>query len=125
MMSALSGTSLLDVLRRKFIAYPDGLSIEQFVEAMMDVLPLDEMGKTKVEATVDLIELFKDIDVNGDGTVEWSELLAFTIEVCFQHGPLPNVGSFTDRLLLRAGWRRRHKKRNSARLFQVYGHGVP
>ena len=84
MMSALSGTSLLDVLRRKFIAYPDGLSIEQFVEAMMDVLPLGEMGKTKVEATVDLIELFKDIDVNGDGTVEWSELLAFTIEVCFR-----------------------------------------
>ncbi len=38
------------------------------------------MTKSRTESTVDLMELFRDIDVNGDGTVEWSELLAFTIE---------------------------------------------
>lgn len=80
MMTQLSGTSLLDMLRRKFVGSPDGLNVEMFVEAMIDVLPTGEMSKSKVETTVDLIELFKDIDVNGDGTVEWSELLAFTIE---------------------------------------------
>ena len=98
-MNAISGTSLLDMLRKKFAASPDGLSVDQFVDAMIDVLPPLEMTKSKVETTVDLMELFKDIDVNGDGTVEWSELLAFTIEagvVSTRKEVQPNFFKFSD-----------------------------
>lgn len=57
---------------------PDGLTLEEFVEVMMKYLPT---AKVDPMTTVsDLCELFAQVDVNGDGTMEWDEFSAFCIE---------------------------------------------
>jgi len=56
---------------------PDGLPLDHFVSVMLKYLPKPE---DPVKAARDLCELFAQVDVNGDGTMEWGEFSAFCIE---------------------------------------------
>ena len=47
-----------------------------------DVKPLidDATGEPNLRAVADLLELFEQIDANGDGTLEWEEFTGFIID---------------------------------------------
>jgi len=56
----------------------DGLSIDQFVKVMLIHLP---ETKDRVGLVKNLIELFRQIDVNDDKTLEWDEFTGHIIEL--------------------------------------------
>lgn len=60
----------------------DGLTMEQFIRVMLVHLPdtRDRVGLVK-----NLIELFRQIDVNNDQSLEWDEFTGHIIEL----GKLP------------------------------------
>ena len=55
-----------------------GLSMLQFIKIMLHHLP---DTKDKVGLVKNLIELFKQIDVNGDANLEWDEFTNHIIEL--------------------------------------------
>lgn len=56
----------------------DGLSLDQFIKVMLIHLPdtRDKVGLVK-----NLIELFRQIDVNNDKSLEWDEFTGHIIEL--------------------------------------------
>lgn len=56
----------------------DGLTMQQFIKVMLNHLPdtRDRVGLVK-----NLIELFRQIDVNNDQTLEWDEFTGHIIEL--------------------------------------------
>ena len=57
----------------------DGLSLEQFLKVMLNHLGSEYSDKTKL--VKELIELFRQIDVNNDETLEWEEFTNHIIEL--------------------------------------------
>ena len=91
------GTHALDTLRRTFLQN-EGLSEIEFVEAMMYVSDVEAGQEVAfVKASRDA---FAQIDVNGDGTLEWDELYAATLEygaaACDAGGPRPPGATFVE-----------------------------
>lgn len=86
----LSIVSLLQVasLRHNFQQNEDGLTITEFVHVMLEVIrtadETDENLRLKLldppELIANLCELFAQIDINGDGTMEWEEFTSFIVE---------------------------------------------
>ena len=65
----------LEEIKKEFT--DDGLSKTEFIKAMLTHLPEE---KPRLEMTEELIDLFEEIDVNGDGTMEWQEFTNHIIE---------------------------------------------
>ena len=65
-------------LRDEFQAKNMGLNQKEFVEVMLKYLAHDPNNVVPVVG--DLIELFAQVDVNGDGTMEWEEFTNFIID---------------------------------------------
>ena len=82
---------LLDTLRRTFLQNR-GLDLTEFVEALQDVLlppPPDASASPAAAAAYASLQLstavrgedaFSQIDINGDGTLEWEELMAALLD---------------------------------------------
>eukprot|EP00948_MAST-09A_sp_MAST-9A-sp1_P003940 g3940.t1 len=67
-------------LREEFASGDDELSLEEFVAALIVCLKKSITKETEVDFVREAIELFRQIDVNGDGGMEWDELAAFIFE---------------------------------------------
>ena len=80
-MMALEG-SALHQLRRCFEDKQDeqgeGLDQQEFVNELLRLLKPEEQDKLNLVS--DLIEVFEQIDINGDGAMEWAEFTAFCVE---------------------------------------------
>lgn len=57
----------------------DSLSLDQFIKVMLNHLGTEYSDKTKL--VKELIELFRQIDVNNDETLEWEEFTNHIIEL--------------------------------------------
>jgi WD40 repeat protein len=89
-MSDLITSSNVLTLRRAFErADNEELTIEQFVTVMTRVVLLARVKRRggerpthaeEITFAVDMVELFKQIDVNGNGLLEWSEFTAYIVE---------------------------------------------
>lgn len=68
----------LQKIKEDFKKQEEGLSMEDFVKIMLVHLPdtRDPVGLVK-----NLMELFKQIDVNGDEQLEWEEFTGHIIEM--------------------------------------------
>ncbi len=69
----------LEEIKKEFMKNEEqGLSIEQFIKVMLVQLPelKDHIGLCR-----NLIELFRQIDVNNDQSLEWNEFIAHIIEL--------------------------------------------
>ena len=70
--------SSLAALNEDFDEDPDGLEIEHYLSVFLKRLPKEKIGETldeKIMLVKDLIELFEQVDVNGDGSMEWDEFI--------------------------------------------------
>ncbi|OWZ19487.1 hypothetical protein PHMEG_0006264 [Phytophthora megakarya] len=68
----------LTLLKDDFDRAGRGLSLREFVNVMLDRVSWEP--ETVVGFIEDLIELFAQVDVNGDGTMEWEEFTSAIIE---------------------------------------------
>ena len=70
----------LNHLREIFETRPDGLSMEEFISVMSKALPDTTGSRLDKDTVQSLRELFLQVDVNGDGTMEWDEFTGFCID---------------------------------------------
>lgn len=56
----------------------DGLSLAEFMKLMIIEVP--SIKEEKIEMIQGLIRLFKQVDVNGDGLMQWSEFVQYMID---------------------------------------------
>ncbi len=67
----------LNQLRDEFFEY-DGLTVQQFVAAMLRLHP-PSSKEEELELVHQLADLFAQVDINGDGTMEFDEFTLFFI----------------------------------------------
>lgn len=86
MMMKMSPDALTNI-RKEFFARRDNITLDEFIYIIQKHLVSKSGSETFVMETPDqrefglnMYELFKDIDVNGDGMLEWQEFTSFTVE---------------------------------------------
>jgi Ca2+-binding EF-hand superfamily protein len=67
----------LNQLRDEFLEF-DGLTVEQFVAAMLRLHPPGSKQE-ELQLVHQLADLFAQVDINGDGTMEFDEFTLFFI----------------------------------------------
>ena len=74
----------LAALEDEFNEHPDGIELANFVWLMECAInyPVEE----KVDLVYGLMRLFKDIDINGDLHMEWSEFTQYIIDCVLEEG---------------------------------------
>jgi WD40 repeat protein len=78
--------SALNSIRKEFYAREDQISLETFIFIVQKHLlaggrnHAGASSKEKRAFAANMYELFKDVDVNGDGDMEWEELTKFIVE---------------------------------------------
>mmetsp|Transcript_2987 Transcript_2987/g.10718 ORF Transcript_2987/g.10718 Transcript_2987/m.10718 type:complete len:183 (-) Transcript_2987:268-816(-) len=80
-MMLLDGGSLTEVydeFKRVEAATGEGLPLEKFVHTMTSHISDEKLDRERL--VMDLSELFQQIDVNGDGRLEWEEFTGFCLE---------------------------------------------
>ena len=77
----------LTLIRKEFFAREDSVTLDQFIYIIQKHLVNRSGDNSFVMETpeqrefgTNMYELFKDIDVNGDGQLEWQEFTSFTVE---------------------------------------------
>lgn len=68
----------LSLLEKTFLSHPNGLTVNEFIALIID--SIQHPNEERIDLVYGLIKLFKDIDINGDGTMEWSEFTQYLIE---------------------------------------------
>ena len=61
----------LDSLDDEFHEHPNGIELQNFIWLMKSAI--SHAPEDKYELVNGLIKLFQDIDINGDGHMEWAE----------------------------------------------------
>jgi WD40 repeat protein len=74
------GSEQLKLVKRDFLENEDGLGMTQFVEVMMRYQPVKESQQGELETVAKLCEFFSQVDINGDGSMEWSEFTSYIVE---------------------------------------------
>jgi WD40 repeat protein len=74
----LLDTNHLSDIRKEFMDAEDGLELLSFVKAMLKYLSKDNVDENHLVAS--LCELFAQVDVNGDATMEWDEFYEYIHE---------------------------------------------
>lgn len=72
LMMKLAPAELL-AIRKEFFAREDELNLEDFLYIIQLHLVKDMPAKEKHEFMSCMYEFYKEVDVNGDGNMEWSE----------------------------------------------------
>lgn len=72
-------TDNLGILRSQFQKVPGGLPINLFIEAVVSQMDLADINELML-MVADLIDFFHQVDINGDGFMEWEEFVMFTLD---------------------------------------------
>ena len=81
------------IIEQCFQKVEKGLDLKQFCKVMLEHLEYDKKDIAQTEKiSLALIDLFKEIDVNGDATMEWEEFSDHIISL----GLLRNDRSFKN-----------------------------
>lgn len=86
MMMKMNPEALTNI-RKEFFARRDSVTLHEFIYIIHKHL-MSKPSETDLaietqdqkEFVINMYELFKDIDVNGDGQLEWQEFTSFTVE---------------------------------------------
>ena len=77
-MTMMSKERLAD-LENTWEEYESGLSITEFVQLMLNNMNL-QSDDEKYELVYGSYKLFMEVDINGDGQMEWSEFMQYIID---------------------------------------------
>lgn len=80
----------LAMLEETFISKKEGLNIIEFVKLIMNSIYCRK--EEEVDLVFGLVKLFKDIDINGDGTMEWEEFTQYLIETMVGDNGISGAG---------------------------------
>jgi len=87
----------LDTLRQKFNSRGnDSLTLQEFCTVMLEFLP-PETKSRKLQLMLELIELYRQIDANGDENLSWAEFTSHCIEagmIATKHNERPTTEVF-------------------------------
>ena len=75
--------SALDAIRKEFFSREDSVGLAEYLYVFEKHLLSGKVRHSEAEKrefTSVMYELFKDVDVNGDGDMEWEELTKFIVE---------------------------------------------
>ncbi|CCI44278.1 unnamed protein product [Albugo candida] len=78
----------ISILQKEFDKKKKGLTLVEFVQVMVDFVQALSASDRKIrlkmlsepELIANLCDLFAQIDINGDGTLEWKEFTSFIVE---------------------------------------------
>ena len=73
----------LENLEEKFLEHTGGITLEEFCRLMRECTPHKE--PEKYDLIYGLIKLFKEIDINGDERLEWTEFTQYIIDEVMQN----------------------------------------
>eukprot|EP01042_Synura_sphagnicola_P031858 gene31858-41000_t len=87
-MMMLMNPDALTNIRKEFFAREDAITLDEFIYIIQKHLVMGHREEEEFsmetpeqrEFGINMYELFKDIDVNGDGQLEWQEFTSFTVE---------------------------------------------
>ena len=114
----------LAALHRYFLAHDGELTLMQFVDIMLLLCdPAVRAVGTDEEKAMRLIELFHQIDVNGDGGLEWDELSSYIIESGMAAGQ-KQVGHASHYLEQSALSHNNHRRQAQDIIYMVRGIGI-
>lgn len=71
-------TDRLHFLRNDFEAISEGLNIDNFLSVMVEHMQFEEESEV-IQCIPSLIDFFRDVDINGDGHMDWGEFVQFVI----------------------------------------------
>lgn len=73
---------ILTNIRKEFFVRGDVIKVNEFIYIINKhlVMNVTDESKESNEFCLSMFELFKEIDVNGDGDLEWQEFTAFTVD---------------------------------------------
>ena len=71
-------TDRLQYLRADFESEEDGLDLDKFLSVMIEHMEFEDESEV-VKAIPSLIDFFRDVDINGDGCMDWGEFVQFVI----------------------------------------------
>lgn len=77
------------MIEREFKEHPRGLKLSAFVWFFQTVLNFDMADQ--LELIEGLLKLFTDIDINGDGDLQWSEFNQYIVDEVLAQPPLKDV----------------------------------
>ena len=69
----------LDSLGKVWEEYEDGLTISEFVQLMLNHV-MCQSDDEKYELIYGSFKLFLEVDINGDGRMDWSEFMQYIID---------------------------------------------
>ena len=89
----------LTAIRKEFFAREDQLCLEEFLYIIQLHLLKDMPNKEKFEFMSYMYELYKEVDVNGDGDMEWEEFTTFIVQKANQlnkNNKLSSLSTYYD-----------------------------
>lgn len=88
----------LSILEKEFSLYKGGLKLSGFVWILQNIVVSNNSDRWQVISA--LVRLFHDIDINGDGKLEWSEFNQFIVDQVLAENEIPVVFEIGMRALL-------------------------
>ena len=64
----------LKLLEKFWEKYIEGITCKQFIQLMLDSIGTEDDDE-KYELVYGCYQLFQEVDINGDGKMEWSEFM--------------------------------------------------
>lgn len=83
---AMIDKNKLALIEKEFKDHPRGLKLSSFIWYIQTILNFDM--EDQYELIEGLIKLFKDIDINGDGDLQWSEFNQYIIDEVMAQPPI-------------------------------------
>jgi len=81
LMSLLNQEKLVELKRAFEMNDDEGLELKEFIHVMSNIMRMEEGRYTPEQFAANLIEFFDQVDINGDGSMEWEEFTSFIVEM--------------------------------------------
>eukprot|EP00742_Colponemidia_sp_Colp-10_P006501 GILJ01006966.1.p1 GENE.GILJ01006966.1~~GILJ01006966.1.p1 ORF type:complete len:1036 (-),score=169.77 GILJ01006966.1:198-3305(-) len=73
-------SSTISLLKREFKRRNDSVDIVEFVRILKEQVAGNRIGEDEMSQLKSFVDLFKEIDMSGDGSLQWEEFTNFIIE---------------------------------------------
>lgn len=79
----------LAIVESEFKQHPRGMKLSTFVWFFQTILDYDPPDQ--LEVIDGLVKLFNDIDINGDGDLQWAEFNQYIVDQVLAQNPIEDI----------------------------------